>query len=58
MIETSEFYFDFAIPYTFLAHREIRKIDKENSTKIKYMHILLDGLLKLAGIKANADITI
>ena len=58
MIKTFECYFDFASPYTFLAHREIRKIDKENSTKIKYMHILLDGLLKLAGIKTNAVITI
>ena len=58
MIKTFEFYFDFASPYTFLAHKEIRRIEKENSIKIKYMPILLDSLLKLAGIKANADIPI
>ena len=58
MTKTFEFYFDFASPYTFLAHKEIRRIEKENSIKIKYMPILLDDLLKLAGIKANADIPI
>ena len=58
MIKTLEFYFGFASPYTFLAHKGIRKIEKENSTKIKYMPILLDSLLKLARIKKNAYITI
>ena len=58
MIKSFEFYFDFASPYTFLAHKEIRKIEKENSIKIKYMPILLDALLKSVGIKANADIPI
>ena len=56
MIKTFEFYFDFSSPYTYLAHKQIRKIEKENSIKIKYMPILLGGLFKLAGIKANADI--
>ena len=58
MIKSFEFYFDFASPYTFIAHKEIRKIEKENSVKIKYMPMLLGGLLKLSGIKANADIPI
>jgi len=58
MIKPFEFYFDFASPYTFLAHKEIRKIEKENSIKIKYKPILLGGLLKTAGIIANADIPI
>ena len=58
MIKSFEFYFDFASPYTFLAHKEIRKIEKENSIKIKYMPILLDSLLKSVGVKANADIPI
>ena len=35
-----EFYFDFASPYSFLAHKEIRRIEKENAIKMKYMHIL------------------
>ena len=58
MIKTFEFYFDFASPYTFIAHKQIRKIEKENSIKVKYMPILLGGLLKSAGIKADVDIPI
>ena len=58
MIKSFEFYFDFASPYTFIAHKEIRKIEKENTIKMKYMPILLGGLLKSAGIKANVDIPI
>ncbi len=58
MIKPFEFYFDFASPYTFIAHKKIRRIEKENSIKIKYMPILLGGLLKLAGIKPNVDIPI
>ena len=58
MIKPFEFYFDFASPYTFIAHKEIRKIEKENLIKIKYMPILLGGLLDSAGIKANIDIPV
>ena len=58
MIKSFEFYFDFASPYSFLAHKQIRKIEKENSIKMKYMPIFLGGLLNLAGIKANVDIPI
>ncbi len=58
MIKTFEFYFDFASPYSFIAHKKIIKIENDNFIKIKYMPILLGGLLKLAGIKPNADIPI
>jgi len=58
MIKQFEFYYDFGSPYAFLAHKKIRKIENENSVKIKYMPILLGGLLKLSGIKPNADIPI
>ena len=58
MIKTFEFYFDFGSPYTFLAHKQIRVIEKNNSIKIKYMPVLLGGLLKSAGLKANMDIPI
>ena len=44
MIKPFEFYFDFVSPYTFIAHKEIRKIEKENSIKMKYMPVLLGGL--------------
>ena len=58
MIKPFEFYFDFGSPYTFLAHKQIRKIEKENSIKVKYMPIVLGAILKYADIKANADIPI
>jgi len=58
MIKSFDFYFDFGSPYTFLAHKEIRKIENENSIKINYIPILLGGLLKYTGMKANADIPI
>ena len=58
MIKTFDFYFDFGSPYSFLAHKEIKKIETKYNLKIKYMPVLLGGLLKLAGIKANVDIPI
>ena len=58
MIKPFEFFFDFASPYTFLAHKQIREIEKENSIKVKYMPVLLGGLLKSFGIKANVDIPV
>ena len=58
MIKPFEFYFDFGSPYSFIAHKKIREIENKNSIKIKYMPILLGGLLKAAGIKPNVDIPI
>ena len=58
MIKPFEFYFDFGSPYTFLAHKQIRRIEEENSIKIKYMPILLGALLKASEIKSNIDIPI
>ena len=56
MIKPFEFYFDFIGPYSFLAHKKIRKIESKNSVKIKYRPILLGGLHNLHGIKAPAFI--
>ena len=56
MIKPFEFYFDFVSPYSFLAHKEIKKIEKKASIKISYKPILLGGLLNLNGIKAPAFI--
>ena len=56
MIKSFDFYFDFMSPYSFLAHKEIIKIEKKNSVKIKYKPILLGGLHNLHGIKAPAFI--
>ena len=58
MIKSFEFYFDFISPYSFLAHKQIRKIEKENAVKIKYMPIFLGGLHNLTGIKAPGFIPI
>ena len=56
MIKPFDFYFDFISPYSFLAHKEISKIEKKNSIKIRYKPILLGGLHNLHGIKAPAFI--
>ncbi len=56
MIKPFEFYFDFISPYSFLAHQEIKKIEKKDNIKIKYRAILLGGLHNLHGIKAPAFI--
>ena len=58
MIKSFDFYFDFASPYAFLAHKQIRKVEMKNSMKVNYMPVLLGGLLKLADIKANVDVPI
>jgi len=56
MIKAFEFYFDFSSPYSFLAHKQIQKIELENNIKINYKPVLLGGLHKLAGITPNAFI--
>ena len=56
MIKPFDFYFDFVSPYSFLAHKEINKIEKTIGIKIKYKPILLGGLHNLHGIKAPAFI--
>tara|TARA_A100001011_G_scaffold378614_2_gene443576 strand:- start:14 stop:601 length:588 start_codon:yes stop_codon:yes gene_type:complete len=56
MIKPFDFYFDFISPYSFLAHKEVKKIEKKNSIKVKYKPILLGGLHNLHGIKAPAFI--
>ncbi len=56
MIKPFDFYFDFVSPYSFLAHKEIIKIERKNSIKVKYKPILLGGLHNLHGIKAPAFI--
>ena len=56
MIKPFDFYFDFVSPYSFLAHKEIRKIEHREGCKIRYIPILLGGLHNLHGIKAPAFI--
>jgi|TARA_X000000950_G_C13806598_1_gene615840 2-hydroxychromene-2-carboxylate isomerase len=54
MIKSFDFYFDFISPYSFLAHKQIRKIENKEGVKINYKPILLGGLHNLHGIKAPA----
>jgi 2-hydroxychromene-2-carboxylate isomerase len=56
MIKSFDFYFDFISPYSFLAHKEMRKIENKTKIKIRYKPILLGGLHNLHGIKAPAFI--
>ena len=56
MIKPFDFYFDFISPYSFLAHKEIRKIETKAGIKINYKPVLLGGLHNLHGIKAPAFI--
>ncbi len=56
MIKSFDFYFDFVSPYSFLAHKQIRKIEKKEGIKIRYKPILVGGLHNLHGIKAPAFI--
>ncbi len=56
MIKPFDFYFDFVSPYSFLAHKKIRKIESKAKIKVRYLPILLGGLHNLHGIKAPAFI--
>lgn len=56
MINPFDFFFDFASPYSYLAHKQIRNVEYQHNIKINYMPILLGGLLNLAEIKAAAFI--
>ena len=56
MIKTIDFYFDFVSPYSYLAHKRVRNVEKKNNLKFNYKPILLGGLHNLIGITAPAFI--
>ena len=56
MTKSIEFYYDFSSPYTYIAHKKIREVQKKSAIKFIYCPMLLGGLHKLAGITANAFI--
>ena len=56
MTKSIQFYYDFSSPYTYIAHKKIREVQKKNSIKFIYCPMLSGGLHKLAGITANAFI--
>ena len=49
-----DFYFDVISPYSYIAHKKIQKIKKNQKTIFIYKPILLGGLNNLAGISAPA----
>jgi len=51
MIKPFDFFFDFISPYSYLAHKQIRTIEKQYKIEINYLPILLAGLHSLAEIK-------
>ncbi len=54
MTKSIDFYFDFISPYSFLAYKKLRLINKNFELNINYKPILLGGLHKLGGIIAPA----
>ena len=54
MTKSLKFYFDFISPYSYLAYKKLRSINKDNEIKVTYSPILLGGLHKLGGITAPA----
>ena len=49
-----DFYFDIISPYSYIAHKKIQKIKKNQKNVFNYKPILLGGLHNLAGINAPA----
>ena len=49
-----DFYFDVISPYSYIAHKKIQKIKKNQKVIFNYNPILLGGLHNLAGISAPA----
>jgi len=53
-----DFYFDVGSPYSYLAHTQLKKYEKDTGGKVNYLPILVGGLHKLAGIIAPGLIPI
>ena len=56
MTKQIDFYFDFISPYTYLAIKKIRSLQKNNKINLNYCPILLGGLHNLKGITPPAFI--
>ena len=56
MNKSIDFYFDFISPYSYLAHKKIRVIQKKNKIVFNYKPILIGGLHNLQDITAPAFI--
>ena len=54
MTKLFDFYFDFISPYSYLAYKKLRLLNRDNKIIINYKPILLGALHKLGGITAPA----
>ena len=54
MTKSLDFYFDFISPYSFLAYKKLKLLNKNNNINIIFKPILLGGLHKLGDITAPA----
>ncbi len=54
MTKNIDFYFDFISPYSYLAYKKLKLLNKNKKININYKPILLGGLHKLGGITAPA----
>ena len=58
MTKSIEFYFDFSSPYAYIGYKDMKKLEKKNSFKIKFMPIFLGGLHNSAGVTPAAFISV
>ena len=56
MIKSIDFYFDFISPYSYLAYKKIKTLEKKKNIVFNYKPILVGGLHNLQGITAPAFI--
>ena len=56
MTKSIDFYFDFISPYSYLAHKKIKKLKEKEEIFFKYMPVLVVGLHNLQGITPPAFI--
>ena len=56
MTKSIDFYFDFISPYSYLAHKKIKNINKDKKIYFNYKPVLVGGLHNLQGITAPAFI--
>ena len=54
MTKSFDFYFDFISPYSFIAYKKLKLLNKNHKININYKPILLGGLHKLGNITAPA----
>ena len=54
MTKSIDFYFDFISPYSYLAYKKIKNLNRDNEINVNYKPILLGGLHKLCEITPPA----